>query len=135
MFLFNYVCRDPNGAMLAFADMMRKKITMPAHLMDDGEHGAKNAGRNLFDDFSSVAEDIGVYTADDYISIMEHLIRRWDVPNVTGLKADGLEAQEYLCKLPERFRKLAERKASKNAKGPRTEVAFSWLYDRKLAVL
>ena len=33
---------DPNGAMLAFADMMRKKIVMPAHLMDDGEHRAKN---------------------------------------------------------------------------------------------
>ncbi|KAF2308833.1 hypothetical protein GH714_021587 [Hevea brasiliensis] len=28
---------DPNGAMLAIADMMRKKITMPAHLMYDGQ--------------------------------------------------------------------------------------------------
>ena len=39
--------KDPNGAMLAFADMMRKQIVMPAHLMDDGEHIARN-GRNLF---------------------------------------------------------------------------------------
>ena len=30
--------RDPNGSMLAFADMMQKSIVMPAHLMDDGEH-------------------------------------------------------------------------------------------------
>ena len=29
---------DPEGAMLAFHDMMRKQIVMPAHLMDDGEH-------------------------------------------------------------------------------------------------
>jgi len=29
---------DPNGAMLAFSDMMKKQIVMPAHLMDDGEH-------------------------------------------------------------------------------------------------
>lgn len=33
--------RDPDGAMLAFADMMRKQIVMPAHLMDDMEHGSK----------------------------------------------------------------------------------------------
>jgi hypothetical protein len=39
---------DPDGAVLAFADMMRKQIVMPAHLMDDGEHGANNSGRNLF---------------------------------------------------------------------------------------
>jgi len=55
--------QDPNGAMLAFADMMRKQIVMPAHLMDDMEHGAKNGGRNLFEDFSIVAEDLGVYNA------------------------------------------------------------------------
>jgi hypothetical protein len=38
---------DPNGATLAFADMMRKQIVMPAHLMDDGQHAGKNK-RNLF---------------------------------------------------------------------------------------
>lgn len=39
---------DPDGSVLAFADMMRKQIVMPAHLMDDGQHGANNGGRNLF---------------------------------------------------------------------------------------
>lgn len=39
--------KDPNGATLAFADMMKKQIVMPAHLMDDGEHKGKT-GRNLF---------------------------------------------------------------------------------------
>ena len=38
---------DPEGAMLAFGDMMKKQITMPAHMMNDGEHEAKNK-RNLF---------------------------------------------------------------------------------------
>ena len=50
---------DPDGAMLAFADMMRKQIVMPAHLMDDNTHGAANGGRNLFQDYSDVAEAIG----------------------------------------------------------------------------
>lgn len=29
---------DPDGAMIAFNDMMRKQIIMPAHLMNDGMH-------------------------------------------------------------------------------------------------
>ncbi len=47
--------------MLAFYDMMKKSIVMPAHLMDDLEHEAAN-GRNLFKDFSSVAQSTGTYT-------------------------------------------------------------------------
>jgi acyl-[acyl-carrier-protein] desaturase len=47
--------------MIAFYDMMKKQIVMPAHLMDDGEHLAKT-GRNLFKDFSSVAQSTGTYT-------------------------------------------------------------------------
>ena len=38
---------DPNGSVLAFADMMRKQIVMPAHLMDDLQH-EKKTGRKLF---------------------------------------------------------------------------------------
>lgn len=55
------VCRDPSGAMVAFSDMMRKQIVMPAHLMSDNEHDTKS-GRNLFKDFSSVAQATGTYT-------------------------------------------------------------------------
>ena len=125
--------QDPNGAMLAFADMMKKQIVMPAHLMDDMEHGAKNGGRNLFDDFSTVAENLGVYNADDYCDIMEHLIDRWEVNNrvVTG---DAAEAQEYLMKLPARIRKLSDRANARKAKAPKKEVSFSWIFDQKLSI-
>ena len=47
--------------MIAFADMMRKQIVMPAHLMNDNEH-MENNKRNLFKDFSSVAQATGTYT-------------------------------------------------------------------------
>ena len=30
--------RDPSGTMIAFYDMMKKTIVMPAHLMEDGKH-------------------------------------------------------------------------------------------------
>ncbi len=47
--------------MIAFADMLRKQIVMPAHLMNDNEH-MENNKRNLFKDFSSVAQATGTYT-------------------------------------------------------------------------
>jgi len=122
--------KDPDGAMLAFADMMRKQIVMPAHLMDDNEHGAKNGGRNLFADFSAVAETTGTYSADDYASIMEHLVKRWEVKDVAVTSGEAAEAQEYVMKLPGRIRKLAERAASKRAKADEKPVKFSWIYDR-----
>lgn len=128
---------DPSNAMISFADMMRKTIVMPAHFMDDGLHGSSlNPGRNLFHDFSAVAEDLGVYTAMDYVKIMEHLIQRWNISQITGLTDEAAEARDYLCSLPERFRRLAERREKKKAstKQPRAEVAFSWLYDRKLSL-
>lgn len=82
--------RDPDGAVLAFADMMKKQITMPAHLMDDGQHKART-GRDLFSDFAAVAERSGVYTADDYADIMEHLIKRWEINSITGLSAEAMK--------------------------------------------
>lgn len=56
------LCRDPNGTMMAFADMMKKQIVMPAHMMDDNIHLGRT-GRNIFQDFSTVAESTGTYTA------------------------------------------------------------------------
>jgi acyl-[acyl-carrier-protein] desaturase len=122
--------RDPDGAMLAFADMMRKQIVMPAHLMNDLEHEGKNAGRNLFADFSEVAQRLEVYTAADYASIMEHLIKRWDVPNRSGLSGEAAKEQEYLMGLPKRIRKLAERAAARKKKDKTKHGSFSWVYDR-----
>lgn len=37
-----------DGAVLAFADMMRKQIVMPAHLMSDGGVHEQRNKRNLF---------------------------------------------------------------------------------------
>lgn len=125
--------RDPHGAMLAFADMMRKQIVMPAHLMDDMEHGTRNNGRNLFADFSDVAESLGVYNANDYCDIMEHLIQRWEVPSIK-VSGEAAEAQEYLCKLPERIRKLAERASARKAKAKKEPVAFSWIFNQELEI-
>ncbi|GMN72894.1 hypothetical protein TIFTF001_054803, partial [Ficus carica] len=48
---------DANDMVVAFAEMMRRKISMPAHFMYDG------FDPNLFHHFSIVASRLGVYSA------------------------------------------------------------------------
>ncbi|KAJ6846639.1 stearoyl-[acyl-carrier-protein] 9-desaturase, chloroplastic-like isoform X1 [Iris pallida] len=115
---------DPDGTVLAFADMMRKKISMPAHLMYDGRDD------NLFEHFSAVAQRLGVYTAKDYSDILEFLVGRWKVGEITGLSGEASKAQDYVCTLASRIRRLEER-AQGRAKKASTRP-FSWIYDREV---
>ncbi|XP_068646770.1 stearoyl-[acyl-carrier-protein] 9-desaturase, chloroplastic-like [Aristolochia californica] len=117
---------DPDGAMLAFADMMKKSISMPAHLMYDGRDD------NLFDHFSAVAQRIGVYTGRDYSDILEFLVRRWNVEKVTGLSAEGRKAQEYVCNLEPRIRRIVERTEAKSRGKNTAVIPFSWVFDRQV---
>ncbi|KAG5560984.1 hypothetical protein RHGRI_004118 [Rhododendron griersonianum] len=114
---------DPEGAVLALANMMKKKITMPAHLMYDGRD------ENLFEHFSSVAQRLGVYTAKDYADILEFLVGKWRVETLTGLSGEGRRAQDYVCGLAPRIRRLEEMKSRSRAKEKRA-VPFSWIFDR-----
>ncbi|XP_071724868.1 stearoyl-[acyl-carrier-protein] 9-desaturase, chloroplastic-like [Rutidosis leptorrhynchoides] len=115
---------DPNGTILALADMMKKKIVMPAHMMFDGQDG------NLFENYAAVAQRIGVYTAKDYADIFEYLNGRWKVEYLTGLSGDGRQAQDFLCGLTARFRKLEER-VQRKAKQT-SNVHFSWIFGREV---
>jgi acyl-[acyl-carrier-protein] desaturase len=115
---------DPDGTVLALADMMRKKIAMPAHLMFDGQD------EKLFDHFSMVAQRLGVYTARDYADILEFLVGRWKVPELTGLSGEGHKAQDYLCTLAGRIRKLDERAQSRAKQAGK--MPFSWVYGREV---
>ena len=112
---------DPNGAMIAFGKMMRTKITMPAFLMTDVN------GDGLFEPFSATAQALKVYTTTDYADIIEDLLTTWSIADRTGLSPDAQKAQDYVCKLPARFHRLAARIK------PSTEtVTLPWLYDRPI---
>lgn len=117
---------DPDGTVVAFADMMRKKISMPAHLMFDGHDD------NLFENFSAVAQRLGVYTAKDYADILEFLVGRWKLEKLSGLSGEGRKAQDYVCGLAPRIRRLEER-ASGRAKQARS-IPFSWIFDREVSL-
>jgi acyl-[acyl-carrier-protein] desaturase len=121
---------DPDGTILSFADMMKKQMVMPAHMMKDGE------SPTLFMDYSEVAQRCGVYTSFDYADIVEHLVRYWKVREQKGLSPDAEAAQQYLCKLPDRVRRLAERTLGRAKKGASARVGkFSWVFNREVALL
>jgi acyl-[acyl-carrier-protein] desaturase len=115
--------QDPAGGILSFRSMLRGMIAMPGRLMYDGKDP------DLFDHFAIVAQRAGAYTARDYASIIEHLVKTWNIAGraVTGKAA---EAQEELCRQAERYVRLADRMAATLAKQPR--VAFSWIRGRNV---
>jgi len=126
--------KDPDGMMMAFADMMKKQIVMPAHLMDDGIHTTRGSGNSIFEDFEKVAAATETYTTADYVDIIEYLLKRWKVETIKCTSEDGQRAQDYVCKLPNRLRRLMERAEKRMKKGNKTEVQFSWVYDRPVFV-
>lgn len=120
--------RDPEGLLYVFGDMMRGMIKMPAEEMTDG------VDPKLYENFSEVAQRTGVYTAMDYADIIEHLVKRWDLEHLEGISGDAEKERDYLCRLPDRYRKLAERSANKKAKAtedkPAPPKSFDWIYGR-----
>ena len=109
---------DPNEAMLAFEDMMRKKIVMPAHFLR--EVGLKIG--QTFGHFTDAAQRLGVYTAIDYVDILKELIVDWKIESMPDLNETGEKARDYIMKLPERLLRVADR-----MKNPMLEYKFSWI--------
>ncbi len=109
---------DPSEMMLAFQHMMKHKIVMPAmHLRESfGEKGS------LFDDFSTVAQRIGVYTGFDYVDILKKLNETWEIDKIGNLSPEAEKARDYLMKLPERMYRITERIVV-----PDTKFNFKWM--------
>ncbi len=110
---------DASEMMIAFEDMMRRKIVMPAHFL-------RQAGETIgsaYSHFSDAAQRLGVYTSWDYTNILDSLLIDWNIGNITGLNEHGEKARDYLMALPERFRKVAGR----SIKAP-LEYEFNWIH-------
>lgn len=125
-FVTEIIKRDPDGIINVFGNMMRGQIVMPAELMTDGKD------EDLYDNFSTTAQRLGVYTALDYADIIRHLVDHWDLEHLEGLGDEAEKEREYLCRLPERYRKLAERSMNKAKKADDPELkSFNWIYGRQ----
>ncbi len=120
LFMSKVLELDPAGGVMAFAKMMKTKISMPAMLMSDGRP------ENLFQKYSMVAQKTGVYTTRDYAEIISELVNNWNLPTIQGLSDVAAKAQDYVCSLSERYLKLADRLSLSG------QEKFSWIFDREI---
>ncbi len=109
---------DPNGMILAFADMMKKKIVMPAHFLRESGGAIGQA----FEIFSNCAQRLGVYTAEDYVEILRKLNGYWEIDALRSLSDEAERARDYLMKLPDRLHRISER-----MKFPEQNYQFKWV--------
>lgn len=109
---------DASEAMIAFEDMMRKKIVMPAHFLR--EMGTMIG--QTFGHFTDAAQRLGIYTAVDYVDILKQLMEDWQIESRRELNEAGEKARDYLVKLPDRLLRVAER-----MQNPSLEYKFSWI--------
>ena len=109
---------DPNQVMVAFEDMMRKKIVMPAHFLRE----TGNSIGELFGHFSDAAQRIMVYTTQDYIDILESLLKEWEIENRVNLNESAEKARDYLMALPNRLKRISDR-----IKIPEKQYQFKWI--------
>ena len=109
---------DASEMMMAFEDMMRKKIVMPAGFLR--QRGQEKG--DLYSHFSHAAQRLGVYTTQDYIDILNSLLEKWDVGSICGLNEKGQKARDYLMKLPGRLQRISERLTV-----PTAEYEFKWV--------
>jgi acyl-[acyl-carrier-protein] desaturase len=109
---------DPSEMMLAFEDMMRKKIVMPAHFM---RQCGQEIGE-LFSHFSDAAQRIGVYTSEDYVNILKSLIDSWEIGNMTNLTDAAERGRDYIMALPDRLTRIASRITI-----PEKQYEFKWI--------
>ncbi len=109
---------DPSEMMLAFKDMMQKKIVMPAHFMRES---GQQIG-DLYAQFSDAAQRIKVYTTDDYIDILKSLLIEWNIDSVSGLSDAAEKARDFVMRLPQRLERISERIVV-----PKTQQPFKWV--------
>ena len=109
---------DPSEMMLAFHDMMKKKIVMPAQFIRESGQGISEA----FENFSNAAQRLGVYTTFDYIDILGKLNEYWEIDKITSLTDDAEKARDYLLALPDRMTRIAHRISI-----PKDQHQFKWV--------
>ena len=109
---------DPSEMLLAFNYMMKQKIVMPAQFLRESGEKISSAFLN----FSDSAQRIGVYTAADYVDIMQKLIEKWEIDKLSGLTDEAEKARDYLMKLPARMAKVSERLVI-----PTESIMFKWV--------
>ena len=115
---------DPENAVISFADMIKRKIEMPARLMFDGTE------QDLFSQFAVVAQRSEVYTLRDYAEVLKHLLDFWGIASLADLQGAAAEAQDYLCGMPDHY--LAKTDRIREALLGFPPKPFDWIFGRSV---
>ena len=107
---------DPEKALAAAASIM-PAIEMPGISMPD------------FREMADVIRRSGIYGPWEYKSIVEEVIKFWEIDVITGLTDTAAKAQEKILQIPFRLKKIAEYIEQKsNSK----TFSFDFIYNRTL---
>ena len=71
----------------------------------------------------------------DYVNIMEFLVRHWNISSMQGLSTEAQKAQEDVMSLLTRFKRLTERQAGIAKKKTPVMAPFSWVFNKEVGVL
>jgi acyl-[acyl-carrier-protein] desaturase len=109
----NVLQRDPNEGLVSAAAIM-PAIDMPGHKMPH------------FREMGEVVRRAGIYGPEDYIKIVEELIRYWKIDGLTNLNDAAEKAREKIMSIPARLTRIAEAMVSRaRAKTFSFDVAFA----------
>lgn len=112
------LAHDPNRALVS---LLRVTVgfAMPGHAI---------AG---FDEMSDLVGRSGIFGTREYQTIVEELLEYWRIGDLSGLDAEGRQAQEKLMKVPARLARLADYNDGKSQ--PR-RFSFPFIYDRSVTL-
>ncbi|KAI8462510.1 MAG: fatty acid desaturase-domain-containing protein [Monoraphidium minutum] len=145
---------DPEGAVVALAEVVARGVVMPGARLDDGWHAGANAagggGQNaassggggggataLYRDYAAAADALGVLTVADHAAGLEQLLAAWGVADLR-LSGAAAAAQQLLVGLPASIRRLGElqleRRLRDRRRGLGRSASFSWIHKREVAL-
>ena len=81
------------------------------------------------DDISEVLRRADIFGPRHYQKIVEELLDFWKIGGMTGLNAEGREAQDKLMKIPARLLRMADYQDAKTK--PRS-FSFDFIYQRTI---
>lgn len=71
----------------------------------------------------------------DYVAIMEFLMKHWNIEGMTNLTPEAQKAQEEVCLLLGKLRKLTSIQDRRLKTRPSVNTKFSWIFNREIPVI
>ncbi len=133
--------QDPDGAMIAFRDMMEEEVAMPGAFMndgsiDDGSDATEKNGKqaSLFDRYAAVAQSEGIYTATDYVTITRDLIGKWKVLDRVVSSDEAKKAQDKLGFWTQDRAMAISNRVQERAIRKIHNPKFPWIHNREISL-